>query len=343
MEEAMATLYLTEQQAVVHKDGEVLVVRIPEDKRNGQPARKVEVPMLKIERVVVVGEVTLTMSAIHALLENQIDVCLLSYYGRFRGRLSGEWSKNAPLRIAQHRAAGDPAQALALAQQFVAGKLTNLRTGLLRANRKRDDPEIERAIAQLKRAIASAETATDLDALRGVEGAGSAAYFGVFERLILADGFAFPRRSRRPPSDPVNALLSFGYALLTADVSTAVNLVGLDPYVGFLHVAVYGRPALALDLMEEFRPLVVDSVVLRMLNNREITPDDFENELESYRLTDAARKRFLTQYEARLQDSITHPTFDYPVTYRRCLELQVRLLAKALTGEIPDYLPFVTR
>jgi len=122
-----------------------------------------------------------------------------------------------------------------------------------------------------------------------------------------------------------------------------VNVVGLDPYVAFLHVAVYGRPALALDLMEEFRPLIVDSVVLRMVNNGEIKPDDFVDDLGSYRLTDGARKQFLLQYETRLGDEISHPTFEYKATYRRCLELQARLLAKTLTGEIPDYPEFVTR
>ncbi|MGH2458614.1 MAG: type I-D CRISPR-associated endonuclease Cas1d [Chloroflexota bacterium] len=339
----MSTLYLTEQRAVVQKDGEVIVVRVPEDRETGQPARKVDVPMLKIDRVVVIGNVTLTMPAIHAFLDHQIDVCLLSYYGRFRGRLSGEFSKNAPLRIAQHRAAADPERTLDLARRFVVGKLTNLRTGLLRSNRKTDDLSIADAAARLKAGLDNAEGAEAIDQLRGIEGAASAAYFGVFDNLIRADGFHFERRTRRPPTDPVNALLSFGYALLAADAGSAVNVVGMDPYVGFLHVAVYGRPALALDLMEEFRPLIVDSVVLRMLNNHELKPDDFVDELGSYRLTDAARRRFLQRYEERLTDEIAHPTFGYKATYRRCLELQARLLAKALTGDIPDYPEFITR
>lgn len=339
----MATLYLTEQRAIVQKDADTLVVRIPEDAQSGQKARKVEVPLLKLDRVVVVGDVTLTMPVIHALLENGVDLCLLSYHGRFRGRFSAEFSKNAPLRIAQHRAALDPTRTLELARRFVVGKLTNMRVGLLRFNRKIGDPEIDTAVGRLHDAIGRAEEAESLDALRGHEGAASAAYFQVFGNLIRAGDFSFTKRTRRPPTDPVNTLLSFGYALLTADVSTAVSLVGLDPYVGFLHVAVYGRPALALDLMEEFRPLIVDSVVLRILNTREIQPRDFVEELGAFRLTDDARKRFLLQYEARLNDEITHPTFAYKATYRRCLELQVRLLAKVLSGEIPDYPEFVTR
>jgi CRISPR-associated protein Cas1 len=339
----MSTLYLTEQRALVQKDGEVLVVRVPEDPKTGQKARRVEVPLNKVERVVVIGDVTLTMPAIHTLLDHEIEVSLLSYYGRFRGRLSGEMSKNAPLRIAQHRATLEGSRITDLARGFVVGKLTNYRTSLLRYNRKLEDPDVATAASELRRAIESANAAEELDRLRGTEGAGSAVYFGVFGKLIRNEAFAFPGRARRPPTDPVNALLSFGYALLTADVSTAVSIVGLDPYVGYLHAPRYGRPSLALDLMEEFRPLIVDSVVLRALNNREFAPSDFEDELGAVRLTDAARKRFLLAYEERLNDEITHPTFEYKATYRRCLELQVRLLAKTLTSEIPDYPMFLTR
>jgi len=339
----MSTLYLTEQRALVQKDGDVLVVRVPDNPKSGQKARKVEVPLHKVERVVVIGDVTLTMPVIHTLLENEIEVSLLSYYGRFRGRLWGEMSKNAPLRIAQHRAGLDPQRTTDLARGFVVGKLTNLRTSVLRYNRKLADPALGRAAAQIKSAFESAQQAADLDRLRGMEGAGSAAYFEVFDHLLRNDEFSFPGRARRPPTDPVNALLSFGYALLAAEVSTAVSIVGLDPYVGYLHAARYGRPSLALDLMEEFRPLIVDSVVLRALNNREFTPSDFEAELGAVRLSDGARKRFLQSYEERLNDEITHPTFEYKATYRRCLELQVRLLAKTLADEIPTYPPFLTR
>lgn len=339
----MSTLYLTEQRSLVQKDGDVLVVRIPEDPKSGQKARKIEVPMHKVERVVVIGDVTLTMPVIHALLDNEIEVSLLSYYGRFRARLWGELSKNAPLRIAQHRAGLDPGRTTELARCFVTGKLTNLRTSLLRYNRKLTDPAVTRAAAEIKAACESVFAVNDLDRLRGVEGNGSAAYFGVFDRLIRNDAFSFASRVRRPPTDPVNALLSFGYSLLTAEVSTAVGIVGLDPYVGYLHAPRYGRPSLALDVMEEFRPLIVDSVVLRALNNREFAPTDFGDELGAIRLTSIARKRFLQAYEERLNDEITHPTFGYKATYRRCLELQVRLLAKTLTGEIPCYPSFQTR
>jgi CRISPR-associated protein Cas1 len=175
-----------------------------------------------------------------------------------------------------------------------------------------------------------------------MEGAGSAACFGLFARLLRQE-LGFRRRIRRPPTDPVNALLSYGYAILASQCASAVNTVGLDPFVGYLHVAEYGRPALALDLMEEFRPLIVDSVVLSLLNNRELAAGDFSEELGSFRLTGAGRRTFLSRLEERLNTTINHPVFGYQATYRRCLELQARLLAKFLTGEISAYVPFTVR
>ena len=152
-----------------------------------------------------------------------------------------------------------------------------------------------------------------------------------------------PGRVKRPPTDPVNSLLSFGYSLLTNKVADAVQLVGFDHYVGYLHSSVYGRPALALDLVEEFRPIIVDSIVLTMLNKRMLTPADFVVELGAYRLKDDRRKVFFTQFEERLNEEVIHPLFGYRVTYRRCLELQARLLAKALTGEIDEYPPMLIK
>jgi CRISP-associated protein Cas1 len=185
---------------------------------------------------------------------------------------------------------------------------------------------------------------TPLEAMLGMEGAGSAAYFRCFGKL-LSDPiqWPFPGRVKRPPTDPVNALLSFGYSLLTNKVASAVQLVGLDHFVGYLHSAVYGRPALALDLVEEFRPIIVDSLVLTMLNRRMLTPGDFVVELEAYRLKDERRKVFFTQFEERLNEEVQHPIFGYRVTYRRCLELQARLLAKVLTGEIDEYPPMLVK
>jgi len=354
----MTTLYLTEQRSLVKKDGDTLVVHIPEDKDKGVEPRKVRVPLAKVDQVVVHGDSTLTSPALAALLGQHAEVCFLNYYGGFVGRLSPEFSKNSLIRLEQHRAHNDPIRSLALARSFVIGKLSNLRAMLMRANRKRSDPDLEAAAATIK-GVLDQVAAVESDGapppdprhpqadspqgrLLGLEGAASAAYFGVFEKLLNGE-WKFRKRVRRPPTDPINALLSYAYTLVMHQVSAAVNIVGLDPYVGFLHSSQYGRPSMALDVMEEFRPVIADSVVLTLINNDMLKPDDFVEELGACRMTDAARKVFLGKFEERLNTEVQHPTFEYKATYRRCLELQVRLVAKWLTREIPEYPAFVVR
>ncbi len=354
----MTTLYLTEQRSLVRKDGDTLVVHIPEDKEKGTEKRKVRVPLLKVDQVVVCGDSTITSPALLALLEQRADVCFCSYYGNFRGHLSPEFSKNGLLRIRQHEVRGDYEQRMALARGFVQGKLSNQRTLLLRSNRKLQDEDITRAAASLKGIIEKVQAVsgageitvdpsdpqkeTPLGTLLGLEGAGSAVYFRVFGRLLKQE-MGFGGRTKRPPKDPINALLSYGYVLLMHKVMSAINIVGLDPYAGYLHSSQYGKPALALDVMEEMRTPVVESVVLTLINNRIIQREHFGEELGAYRLTEAGRRRFLEKFEERLNTTIQHPVFDYQATYRKCLELQVRLLAKTLTGEIGAYVPFVVR
>jgi len=354
----MTTLYLTEQRSLVKKDGDTLVVHIPEDKEKGTEARKVRVPLTKVDQVVVYGDSTLTSPALAALLTQNVEVCFLNSYGGFIGRLSPELSKNSLLRLEQHRAHNDPARSLTAAKAFVAGKLENMRTLLLRTNRKRMDDGLSSAAESIRAAldqVRGVEAATggpinpqrpQLESpqgrLLGLEGSASAAYFGVFSKL-LTDDWGFAKRIRRPPTDPINALLSYAYVLLMHQVSAAINVVGFDPYVGFLHSSQYGKPALALDLMEEFRPVVADSVILTLVNNGMLKSSDFVETLGAYRLSDAARKTFLTKFEERLNTEVQHPIFKYKATYRRCLELQTRLLAKWLTGEIPAYTPFEAR
>jgi len=362
----MPTLYLTEDYTLVRRDGEdMLLVQIPERQgKNGAvqaPARKERIPLVKIDEVVVLGEVTLTASALHLLLERDIEITFLSHYGQFKGRLSPAFSKNAILRLAQYRAHQNMTTRCELARRFVIGKLSNQRTMLQRYHRRQADPEMRQAIEQMgyllgqlaalplekvphaQRLVSGDHriAGTPLEAILGLEGAGSAAYFRCFGKLLSDPRqWPFPGRVKRPPTDPVNSLLSFGYSLLTNKVASAVQLVGFDHYVGYLHSAVYGRPALALDLMEEFRPIIVDSVVLTMLNNRMLTPQDFVVELGAYRLNDERRKLFFTKFEERLTEEVSHPIFSYKTSYQRCLELQARLLAKCLTGEIGEYPPF---
>ena len=357
MELEMATLYLTEQQTLVKKEGDTLLVCIPADKDSGRPKKDVRVPLMKIDRVVVQGNATLTSPAIAALMERRAEVTFLSLHGRFEGHLAPAFSRNGQLRLAQTAAHVDPARAHLLARAFVVGKMANMRTMLLRANRKRENEALAAATEAIRRVMTDAAalppdaTAADparpqadsaYGRLQGLEGAATAAYFGSF-RHVLRQPELFNGRTRRPPRDPVNALLSYGYTILLHQVTSAVCTVGLDPYVGYLHSTQFGKPALALDLMEEFRPLIVDSVVLSALNNGVLSKRDFVEEFGAWQLTDGGRRAFLTKLEERFDETITHPTFEYKATYRRCLELQARLLAKALTGEIAAYPAFVTR
>jgi CRISPR-associated protein Cas1 len=205
-----------------------------------------------------------------------------------------------------------------------------------------DDPAVEKAIEGLRQARLAVRDATDCSTVMGYEGAGTAAYFGCFDRL-LRHGWVFPGRHKRPPTDPVNALLSFGYTILTNAVASAVKTVGLDPMVGYLHQLRYGKPSLALDLVEEFRPLVVDSTVLTVLNNRMIEPGGFTYEIDVCQMNGATKRTYLSALEERLDTAIEHPVFGYKATYRRCLELQARLLSKYLLGEIESYPPFIVR
>lgn len=373
----MAIVYLTEQQAWVGREGDCLIVHVPEyldDGSKSKQERKTTIPLFKVEEVMVLGEITITTPALASLLDAKIPITYLSKYGRFLGCLNPELTKNSMLRLAQHAAHADYLRRHAIAQRFVIGKLRNMRTILMRYNRMHADPSISTQVDNLRRCIVAAEHAklnigdipaaeSEVDAdpelekhevavgrmnglgpLLGCEGAGSAAYFNVFGQLIKCNWpHGFTKRVRRPPTDPVNALLSYGYVILTTQVASAVASVGFDPYIGYLHSSRYGKPALALDLMEEFRPLIVDSVVLSMLNNRQIEHKDFKQELNSYRLVDAAKRLFLQKFEERMQEVITHPVFEYKVPYRRCIELQARLLGKYLTGEVSEYTPFAAR
>ena len=331
----MTTLYLNEQQSIVKKRDGYLIVQYP-DKHT------VEVPLVKVSQVVVSGDITLTTPALHTLLGMGIEVCFLSMYGQFRGRLSPPVAKNVFLRREQYRVHADQQCALRVAQACVKGKLENMRTMLMRANRSLQDAEVTEATVAMQHMIQQVPCANKVGSLLGIEGNGSAAYFAVFGNL-LRGSMTFTHRRRRPPTDPINAMLSLGYTLLLHQVSAAIQVVGLDPYIGFLHQPRYGRPALALDMMEEFRPIITDSVVLNIVNHRILTEQDFQEELGVVHLKPEARKTFYAKFEERLQEELQQPYFEYRTNYRRCIELQVRLLGKWLMGEIPNYLPLSVR
>ncbi len=372
----MAILYLTEQQAWVGREGECLIVHVPERDENGgkqgKRERRMTVPLFKVEEVVVLGDITITTPALASLLQAKVQITYLSSHGRYRGSLNPPLTKNSLLRLSQHAAYADGTRRHVLAQRFVMGKLRNMKTILMRYQRAHPEITMNGQVETLKQCIVAAQQvqydvhdeaitvheidATDeqseperdrmngLGSLLGCEGAGSAAYFHGFAQLIKCDWeHGFQKRVRRPPTDPINALLSYGYVILTSQVASMLAGVGFDPYIGYLHASRYGKPALALDLMEEFRPVIVDSVVLSLLNNRQLRPQDFVKELNSYRMIEATKRLFLQKFEERMQEVVIHPLFEYKASYRRCIELQARLLGKYLTGEVETYTPFAVR
>jgi CRISP-associated protein Cas1 len=334
----MGTVYITQEDAFIGKVDERLNVKF--DKKT-----ILDVPLLKVDGVVVLGRATVSPAVISELLERHIPLTFLTHTGGYLGRLEPEVTKNIFVRKAQWLAAGESPQAIHLVQGFVRGKLKNYRHILLRRQRESTDLDLSKNITRIEQAIAPIDTTHNINSLRGLEGAGSAAYFGCFTQLIRVTEFDFIKRVRRPPTDPVNSLLSFGYALLRHDVQGAINIVGFDPYLGYLHCERYGRPSLALDLMEEFRPLIVDTVVLSTLNKRLLTPADFVTEPLSgaVSLTSSGRKTFLQLYAQKKLSEFKHPVFGRKCTYQEAFELQARLLAKYLMGEIEKYPPLVLK
>lgn len=331
--EETRALYLNTPGQYVGKSGETLVVK--------EDGKKVaEFRLLDLHHVALFGPVALSTPAIQTLCEEDIPITYFSTGGWFYGMTRGHSLKNVFTRIEQFRHAADPALALLCARLLVHGKIRNQRTLLLRNHLEPPKGMLK----ALKYCAASALTAPSLGGLLGVEGVAAGLYFEHFAGMLKTnDSFSFQDRNRRPPRDPINALLSLVYSLLAKDCTLACYAVGFDPYVGFLHQPRHGRPALALDLMEEFRPLVADSVVLTLVNNQMVKPSDFITAGSSVALTPAGRKTVFLAYEKRLAEAITHPVFGYRVSYRRAIELQARMLAKTLTGEIEQYVPFLTR
>jgi len=336
-------LYVDEPGCAIKKTGERILVA-----KENEIIR--DIPLIHLGQVVISGNVNLTTPAMQTLLHEGIPVVFLSAYGRYHGALTPQVSRNSLLRRAQHRVADNAEKCLALSKAFVHGKIWNMRT-MLQRRKWRAEKGAEDALAALLASIKAMHRmqkriprATELTQLLGIEGNASAEYFGSFAFMLKSEmGFGFERRSRRPPADATNALLSFAYSLLTADVMAAIQIVGMDPYIGFFHQMKYGKPCLALDLMEEFRPIIADSVVITLINTRQITPADFEQSHGGWYLKSSARKKFYAAYETRKNETLTHPVFKYKLSFRRALELQARLLAKYLTDEIDAYTPLTVR
>ena len=331
-------VYVQSHRGKIAKQGQRLA--ITKDDTETTYARLADVSQL-----VVMGNAYVTTPAMHELMRRDIPITWHSYGGWFLGHTIGTGHANVELRTAQYRGSFDESVCLKLARDWVQAKIRNSRT-LLRRNRRAQD-ESDTALVDLTRLADRAGRTRDMSTLLGVEGAAAARYFGQFNALLRdnrdADLFDMKKRNRRPPTDPVNALLSFGYAMLTRTFTTVLSATGFDPYRGFYHQPRFGRPALALDMMEPFRPLIVDSAVITAINNGEVRPTDFVRSPIGVALTDTGRKRFLGTLERRLGQEVTHPIFGYPVEYRRLLEIQSRLLGRYLTGEIPKYPNLVTR
>lgn len=336
-----APLYVGEPGARVTKSGERFEVWL-KDQCLG------EARIFETSHIALFGSVQITTPALSEALDRGIPVAFFSMGGWFKGMAHGPAHKNVALRIAQYRAAFDPARSLALARSFVAAKIRNCRTLLMRNHAQ---PPAE-AIAELLQLSKDAQAAPSLPALLGIEGNAGRIYFGAFAGMLkprhapsdhAAWRFDFDGRNRRPPRDPINALLSFAYSMLAKALAVSAQIIGFDPYLGFYHQPHYGRPSLALDVMEEFRPIVADSVVLTAVNTGVIAPEDFIASGPAVALTPAGRKKFIQAFESRLDSEITHPIFGYRISYRRVLEVQLRLLGRVLTGEIANYPAFTTR
>ncbi len=330
-------VYVDEQGAYLRKDGGKLAVT-----KEGQTLASV--PLGHVDQLVLVGNVNLSTPLLKHLLRYDVEVVLLNSYGKYEGRFTPELSKNSVLRLRQYERSKEEMFRLQVARGIVLGKVQNMRAFLMRGNRTRDSAALEESIRQLTAFSPNVERAASLESLLGIEGAATHSYFQGFAELVGKEiAFDFQKRTRRPPKDPVNALLSLGYTLLCSDCITASQIAGLDPYVGFYHIPVYGRPALALDLMEEFRVLLVDSVVLSLINKGSVRPDDFEEKYGGWFLTERGREKFYAAYGQRKNTDVTHPIFEYTLPYRRVLELQARLLGKVVMDDIPAYRAFVTR
>lgn len=331
----MPPLYVTVQGAKLRYQGRRLVVE-----KDGEEISTI--PAAHVEQVLIFGNVTVTTPALSFLLDRGISTVFLTVDGRYKGRLEGPVGGNGPLRLLQYRRVGDSAWALETAREIVRAKLHNMRTLLRRYARRAESSEatpsareqlLGAAADELTVLIERAGRCRSVLSLSGVEGRGTAAYFAVFRYLLNRPGWSFEKRVRHPPGDPVNALLSLGYTVLMHNVESAVRAVGLDPYLGFLHQVEYNRPSLALDLMEPFRPVVADSVVLRCINNGIILPEHFVTDPEGpypVRLTEEGRARFIRELEARLNLEFRDPESGERVTYRRYFELQARQLARCL-------------
>jgi CRISPR-associated protein Cas1 len=337
------TLFVVTRKATVRRDHLTLKVLV-------ENVTKLTVPIHQLDGLAAFGGVHVTPSAMALCAEHNVAVSFLTESGRLVARVDAPGSGNVLLRREQFRAADDEGKRAAISKAVVAGKVHNARNLLLRSARETTNADDQRALAsaadRLGDTLPRLGTAADADSVRGYEGDVARVYFDVFGRLVLKGRGAFTPngRTRRPPLDRMNALLSFLYGLLRHDCAAALQAAGLDPSVGFLHVDRPGRPGLALDLMEEFRPLIADRVALALVNRQQVTPDGFVvREGGGVEMTDATRRAVIGEYQRRKRDEVTHPTLGQRCPVGRLWFLQARILARVLRGDLPQYVPCVLK
>lgn len=341
MKRYLNTLFVSSQGSYLRKEGETVVVEV-------EKIEKLQVPIHTLDSIVCFGNVLCSPFLLGHCAEHDVTVSMLTENGRFLARVVGPVSGNVLLRREQYRRADCPDASAALARSVVIGKLANCRTVLQRATRDHGTPEavdpLDHAIWRLGGHLQRLERPLPLDETRGVEGEGAREYFEVFDHLITAqkEDFRFEGRNRRPPRDPVNALLSFLYTLLVHDVRSALEGVGLDPQVGFLHRDRPGRPGLALDLMEEFRPLLADRMALSLINRRQVAPSGFrKDEGDAVVMDEKTRKEVLVAWQERKRTELVHPFLGEKMQMGLVPHIQAQLLARHLRGDLDGYPPFV--
>ena len=338
------TLYVMTPQAYVHLDNATVRIDVEREKR-------IQVPLHHLAGLVTFGNVMISPALMHRLGDEGKSLVLLDEHGRFKARLEGPVSGNILLRQAQHRAANDSNATLELARACVAGKLKNSRTTLQRGARESADPgeaaQLTRAADNLAASLRAAADASNLDELRGIEGEAARGYFAALNLIVkpqARQAFTLNGRTRRPPLDRFNALLSFLYALLMNDCRSALESVGLDPQMGYLHAVRPGRAALALDLQEEFRAVLADRLALTLINRGQLNADDFETrEGGAVSLDDKGRRAVVTAWQERKKEEVTHPLLDAKLPIGLLPLIQARFLARAIRGEMPGYLPYLTK
>jgi CRISP-associated protein Cas1 len=341
MKRHLNTLFVTTQGAYLGCDGESVDVRVERESR-------LRVPLLNLDGVVCFGRVSMSPQLMARCAESDVAVSFLTENGRFLARVVGWSPGNVVLRREQYRRADDPTNTLGIIRQIVVAKISNGRTVLLRAMRDYPDGpgarDLDLAARRLAQLCLTAHAGADANLARGIEGEAASVYFGVFSHLLTAqqDTFAFTRRSRRPPLDPINALLSFLYTLLAHDARSACESAGLDAAVGFLHRDRPGRPGLALDLMEEFRSVLADRLALTLINRQQIRGDAFSaTDAGGVIMDDVTRKVVITAYQERKQEEIMHPFLEERTTVGMLMHLQARLFARHIRGELDAYPAFI--